>query len=70
MEGKKEQRNVLELKVTKIHSEIDPASLTHEDLGKLLFYVQLVLIKYCLAFDFNTRRYNTKQVKMKPGATH
>ena len=70
MEDEKKQRNVLELKVTKIRPESgpNPANLTYEDLGELLFDVLHVPIKDCLAFDYNTGRYDIKQVKMKPGA--
>ena len=69
MEDEKKQRNVLELKVTKIRPESgpNPANLTHEDLGELLFDILQVPIKDCLAFDYNTGRYDVKQVKLKPG---
>ena len=69
MEDEKKQRNVLELKVTKIRPESgpNPANLTHEDLGELLFDILQVPIKDCIAFDYNTGRYDVKQVKLKPG---
>ena len=69
MEDEKNQRNVLELKMSKIRPESgpNPANLTHEDLGELLFDILQVPVKDCLAFDFNTGRYDTRQVKMKPG---
>ena len=69
MEDEKKQRNVLELKVTKIRPESgpNPANLTHEDLGELLFDILQVPIKDCLAFDYNTGRYDVKQEKLKPG---
>ena len=69
MEDEKKQRNVLELKITKIRPESgpNPANLTYEDLGELLFDVLKVPIKDCVAFDYNTGRYDIKQVKMKPG---
>ena len=42
-----------------------PANLTLEALGKLLFDILQVPIKDCLAFDYNTGRYDIKQVNMK-----
>ena len=55
MEDEKKQRNVLELKVTKIRPDSgpNPANLTHEDLGELLFDILQVPMKDCLAFDYN-----------------
>ena len=69
MEDEKNQRNVLELKISKIRpaSGPNPANLTYEDLGELLFDILQVPIKDCLAFDYNTGRYDTKQVKCDKG---
>ena len=68
MEQEKKNRNILEIKTFKIKSEeASPPDLKAEDIGELLFDILKVNPTDCLAYDYNTGRYDTKQIKLKPG---
>ena len=68
MEQEKKNRNILEIKTIKIRSEeASPPDLKAEDIGELLFDILKVNPADCLAYDYNTGRYDTKQIKLKPG---
>ena len=68
MEQEKRNRNILEIKTVKTRSEeAPPPDLKAEDIGELLFDILHVNHADCLAYDYNTGRYDTKQIKLKPG---
>ena len=68
MEQEKRNRNILEIKTVKTRSEeAPPPDLKAEDIGELLFDILHVNPADCLAYDYNTGRYDTKQIKLKPG---
>ena len=72
VEAEKVNRNILEIHLEKITSEdngvtIKPKSLTFDDLGELIFDILKVEPKECLTFDYNSGRYDTKEIKLKPG---
>ena len=68
MEQEKKNRNILEIKTIKNKSEeASPPDLKAEDIGELLFDILKVNPTDCLAYDYNTGRYDTKQIKLKPG---
>ena len=48
-------------------TSVKPKSLTFDDLGELIFDVLKIDPKDCLTFDYNSGRYDTKQIKLKPG---
>ena len=68
----KETRNIIEIKVTRkqveIDGEIKPAkSLSMDDVSVLIFDVIGVKPQDCLGVALYTSRYDTKEVKFKPG---
>ena len=68
----KTQRNIIEIKMTKLQIEEDgvmkPAKiLTMEEVSVLLFDVIGVKPQECLGVALYTSRYDTKEVKLKPG---
>ena len=68
MSQEKKNRNILEIKTVKNKSEeAPPPDLKAEDIGELLFDILKVNPADCLAYDYNTGRYDTKQIKLKPG---
>ena len=68
MSQEKKNRNILEIKTIKNKSEeAPPPDLKAEDIGELLFDILKVNPADCLAYDYNTGRYDTKQIKLKPG---
>ena len=73
LEQEKKDRNILELKITKIRTEealpstYNSNNMLAEDIGDLLFDVLKLNPAHCLAYDYNTGRQDTKQVKLKPG---
>ena len=72
IESEKANRNILEIYLEKVNKEengssIKPKSLTFDDLGELIFDILKVDPKDCLTFDYNSGRYDNKQIKLKPG---
>ena len=71
LEQEKKDRNILELRINKIRTdEALPPTFTNmsaEEIGELLFDVLHLNPSHCLAYDYNTGRNDTKQVKLKPG---
>ena len=71
IEDEKKQRNIVELKLQKLklNSESDEyaRSLTFDDLGELIFDIIKIDPADCVAFDYNTGRYDIKQIQLKPG---
>ena len=68
----KETRNIIEIKVSRkqveIDGEIKPAkSLSMDDVSVLIFDVIGVKPQDCLGVALYTSRYDTKEVKFKPG---
>ena len=69
-EEDKLNRNILEITLEKHTSEDESQnnsqrSLTFDDLGELIFDIIKIDPKDCLAFDYNTARYDTKQYQAK-----
>ena len=73
LEQEKKDRNILELRINKIRTEEAPPptfnsiTMSAEDIGELLFDILKLNPSHCLAYDYNTGRNDTKQVKLKPG---
>jgi hypothetical protein len=68
----KESRNILEIKMTRLQyeeeGEMKPAkSLNIEDVSILVFDVIKVKPEDCLGIALSTSRYDTKEIKLKPG---
>ena len=68
----KKQRNILEIHLVKKAATVEnetfrPKSLTFDDLGELLFDVLNVDPSQCIGFNYSTGRYDTREVKFKPG---
>ena len=40
--------------------------LTYDDLGEILFDILKIDPNDCVGFDFNTGRYDTRHIKLKP----
>ena len=71
IEDEKKKRNILEIKLQKLKliSDSDDSyarSLTYDDLGELIFDVLKIDPEDCVAFDYNTGRYDVKQIQLKP----
>ena len=68
LEDEKKNRNILEINMTKIFSDPNnkPKGLTFDDLGELIFDVMQIKPEECLSFDYNTGRYDSRQIKFKP----
>ena len=73
IEDEKKKRNILEIKLQKLKLITDSEgdenytrSLTYDDLGELIFDVIKINPDDCIAFDFNTGRYDIKQIQLKP----
>ena len=67
----REQRNILEIKLTRLDeadgSEAKAKALTFDDIGELIFDVLHVDQSDCIGFNYSTGRYNTREIKFKPG---
>ena len=63
----------LELRINKIRTDeavpppLNSNNMLAEDVGELLFDILRLNPAHCLAYDYNTGRNDTKQVKLKPG---
>ena len=64
-------RNILKIKLQKNVNESDssvkPPNLSYDQLGELLFDHLKIKIDDCLRFNFNTSRYDSREVMLKPG---
>ena len=73
LEDEKKNRNILEIYLkNKPNEDPDspkPRSLTFDDLGELIFDVLKIDPKDCVSFDYNTGRYDTRQIKFKAGVS-
>ena len=73
LEQEKKDRNILELRINKIRTDeavpppLNSNNMLAEDVGELLFDILRLNPAHCLAYDYNTGRNDTKQVKLKPG---
>ena len=73
IEDEQRDRNILELKISKIDIEDDngamtkPRPLTFEDLGEFLFDTLEINPTDCVTFNFSTGRYDQREIKFKPG---
>ena len=73
LEQEKKDRNILELRMNKIRTDeavpppLNSNNMSAEDVGELLFDILRLNPAHCLAYDYNTGRNDTKQVKLKPG---
>ena len=47
-------------------TDANPKSLTYDDIGELLFDVLEIKPEDCITFNFNTGRYDQREVKFKP----
>ena len=71
IEEEKKNRNIIEIQLSKITSAEDPTEnssrgLTYDDLGELIFDVIKIDPNDCISFDYNTGRYDTKHIQLKP----
>ena len=72
LEQEKYSRNILEIKIVKITTTDSegaihkPKHLTFDDLGELIFDVLQIDPEHCLTFDYNTGRYDTREIRLKP----
>ena len=65
-------RNILEIHLNRLSIEENNVTtrakaLTHDDLGELIFDVLNVDYKDCLGFNYSTGKYDTREIKFKPG---
>ena len=67
VEQEKMNRNIIEINLGKASDDEEGKvkSLTFDDLGELIFDVLKVSPTDCLGFNFNTGRYNQREVKLK-----
>ena len=68
----KEERNILEIKLTKRYSgdqgnQTKPENLSFERIGELMFDVLKLKAEDCRRVALVTNRYDTKEVMLKPG---
>ena len=65
IQDEKNQRNIIEIQLNRIvTNDSDPKSLTYEDIGELLFDVLQINPDDCISFNFNTGRYDHREVKL------
>ena len=66
IQDEKNQRNIIEIQLNRIFTnDSDPKSLTYEDIGELLFDFLQINPDDCISFNFNTGRYDQREVKFK-----
>ena len=69
IEQEKKNRNIIEIHIVKDTENIQenpPRQLTFDDLGELIFDVIKINPDECLTFDYNTGRFDTKHIQLKP----
>ena len=70
--SEKINRNIVQIHMKKIPQRqdngdlINPKSLNHDDVGEFIFDVVKIDYKDCLSFNFNSGRYDTREIKFKP----
>ena len=72
IEEEKLNRNIIEIHITKQTSKEEEEKnssrgITFDDLGELIFDVVKIDPNDCLAFDYNTGRYDTRHIQLKAG---
>ena len=65
IEEEMNNRNILEIHLRKTAS--NPKNLTFDDLGIFIFDILKVNPSDCLGFDYTTGRYDSREIKFKPG---
>ena len=66
----KSLRNILDIHIVKIVSteNTEPKkNLTFDDLGELIFDILSINPDDCIGYNYNSGRYDTKEIKFKPG---
>ena len=71
IEDENSQRNIIEIQLQRMNTNSDgesisPKSLTYEDIGELLFDTLEIDPEECISFNFNSGRYDLREVKFKP----
>ena len=67
IEDEKKTRNIIEIHLTRNPAEeTQPRALTFDDLGELIFDVIKINPDDCVTFDYNTGRFDTKHIQLKP----
>ena len=70
IDEEKKTRNIIEIHLTRNSTEEpqenQPRGLTFDDLGELIFDVIKINPDDCISFDYNTGRFDTKHIKLKP----
>ena len=69
IDDEKKQRNILEIQLNRNINQTtgsSPKNLTYEDIGELLFDILEIQPEECISFNFNTGRYDQREVKFKP----
>ena len=70
VEDEKRDRNILEIQLQKCNTPDEDLanikSLTYDDLGELMFDVLEIKPENCIAVNFSTGRYDTREVKFLP----
>ena len=74
VEEEKRDRNILEINIQKIkptdEKEMEKTKpITFDDLGELIFDILKIEPADCISFDYNTGRYDSRQIKLKPGVS-
>ena len=70
IDEEKKTRNIIEIHLTRNSTEEpqenQPRGLTFDDLGELIFDVIKINPDDCISFDYNTGRFDTKHIQLKP----
>lgn len=72
LEDEKKDRNILEIQLncntitSESGSQSKAKNLTYEDIGELLFDILEINPEDCISFNFNTGRYDQREIKFKP----
>ena len=70
IEEEKKTRNIIEIHLvrntTEDTHENQPKALTFDDLGELIFDILKINPDDCISFDYNTGRFDTKHIQLKP----
>ena len=68
----KKDRNILTVRLSKVvkivnGKEEKAKNLTMEDMGEFLFDIVKLKVQDCAGLSLSTDRYDTKEIKLKPG---
>ena len=72
LEDEKKERNILEIQLNRNNiintdgSTGKAKNITYEDLGELLFDILEIKPDDCISFNFNSGRYDQREIKFKP----